>query len=205
MSVALICPRCGTPATIHRAPVGLCPSCRNPWPEALGLSAEAALARQKATRPLLLTLSMYTAAAFGGFLLFLLCLALFNAASYTINREPVTGLEFVERVGPRFAVLGISCLAIAYAIWREYPWNRWAIVAFWTVQVVGAVGSGWSAGGLRGAVDSMASLLTVLVVVGWYLFGKENVVAYYRSLEQERAARNARRASRRSDGSQCPA
>jgi len=163
------------------------------------LSAEASLARQKVTRPLLLTLALYTAPAFGGFVLLLLFLAPFNAANYSINGERVTGSEFLERAGVLLGILGVSSLAGAYAIWREYPWSRWAIVAFWVAQVAGAIGFGWADSGIGGAAGAVASLLTVLVLVGWYLFGKENVVEYYQGLEKDAAARAARLRAHRAD------
>jgi len=200
MSVALICPSCGTPATIHRAPISLCPNCQTPWPETLRLSAEASLARHRTTRPLLLTVGLYTAPAFGALLLLLLLMAPFNAATYTINGEAVSGPEFLRHAGLLFATLGFCALAIGYAIWRERWWSRWAIAAFWVVQLAGALGLGWADAGLGGAASAVASLLLVLVLVGWYVFGKENVVEYYRSLEREDAARNARQPSRRGDG-----
>jgi len=127
-------------------------------------------------------------------------LAPFNAANFTINGESVSGSEFLARAGLLFLVLAISSGATAYAIWREYAWSRWAIVAFWVAQVAGALGFGWAGGGFGGAVGTVASMLTVLVLVGWYLFGKENVVEYYRTLEKDAAAREARRASHREDG-----
>ena len=199
VSIALLCPSCGSPATLHRAPVSLCPNCQTPWPEALRLSAEASLGRQKVMRPLLLTLALYTAPAFGGFVLLLLFLAPFNAANYSINGERVTGSEFLERAGVLLGILGVSSLAGAYAIWREYPWSRWAIVAFWVAQVAGAIGFGWADSGIGGAAGAVASLLTLLVLVGWYLFGKENVVEYYQGLEKDAAARAARLRAHRTD------
>jgi hypothetical protein len=155
--------------------------------------------RQKTPRPLLLTLGIYTAPAFGAFTLLLLVLAPFNAGTYTINGEEVTGAEFLRSAGPLFAVLGIAALAIAYAIWQERAWSRWAIVAFWVAQLAGAVGLGWADGGIGGAAGAVASLLLVVTLVAWYLFGKENVVAYYQSLGKEDSAREARRSAHRSD------
>lgn len=200
MSVSLICPTCGTPATIHRPPVSVCPNCQAAWPEPLRLSAEATLERARVGKPLLLTIGMYVAPAFGGLLLLLVFLAAFDAGRYTIDGETVTGPEFLRRAGVLYAALGGSALAAAYAIWQERSWSRWAIVAFWVAQLAGAIGFGWAASGWGGAAAAIASLLLILILVGWYLFDKENVVEYYRSLEKAESAAEARRASQRSDG-----
>lgn len=42
-----------------------------------------------------------------------------------------------------------------------------------------------------------ASLLLFVILVLWYLFDKENVVGYYRSLEKLEAAEEARRSAQR--------
>src|ERR1041384_7037366 len=89
MSVSLICPHCGTPATIHRPPLSVCPQCQTAWPQPLRLSAEAALAREKVTRPTLLTVGMYLALPFGAIFLLLLLLAPFNAGNSTLNGASV--------------------------------------------------------------------------------------------------------------------
>src|SRR6266851_282150 len=200
MSVSLICPSCGTPATIHRPPVSVCSNCQAAWPEPLRLTAEASLAREQISRPLLLRIGMYVAPAFGGLFLLLMLLAPLNAAHYTIDGEAVTGLEFLRRAGVLYATIGGSALAAAYAIWRELSWSRWAMVVFWLAQVAGAIGFGWADAGVRGAAGAIASLLLVLVLVGWYLFGKENVVEYYETLKKGETAAEARRAASRSDG-----
>lgn len=197
MSVSLICPTCETPSTIHRPPVSTCPNCLAAWPEPLRLSAEAMLEREKVGRPMLLTIGMYVAPAFGGLFLLIVLAAAFGAGDYTIDGEAVTGSEFLRRAGVLYAAVGGSALAAAYAIWQERSWSRWAIVGFWIAQIAGAVGFGWAEGGITGAVGAVAAMLLTLVVVGWYLFDKDNVVAYYRGLEKSEAAAELRRAQRR--------
>jgi len=130
----------------------------------------------------------------------LLFLAPFNAANYTINGEPVSGTEFLRHAGLLFATLGLCSLAIAYAIWRERSWSRWAIIGFWAAQLAGAVGLGWAESGLGGAAAAVASLLLIVLLVAWYLFGKEDVVEYYRSLDKETMAHEARKRGAARDG-----
>jgi uncharacterized membrane protein YtjA (UPF0391 family) len=193
MSVSLICPTCGSPATIHKPPVSVCPNCQAAWPDALRLSAEATLERAKVGRPLLLTIGMYVAPAWGGMFLLLVILAPFNAATYRIEDDLVSGWEFLQRAGLYYVAVGGSAVAAAYAIWRERSWSRWAIGFFWLAQLGGAIGFGWANSGMAGAVAGIASLLIVLLLVGWYLFDKDNVVEYYKSLEKLEASEAARR------------
>jgi hypothetical protein len=166
----------------------------------LRLSAEATLERETVGRPLLLTIGMYVSFAFGGISVFMLLLAPLGAGSYSIDDEAVSGFEFLRRVGIYYLAIGGSAVAAAYAIWRERSWSRWAIVLFWLAQVATVIGSGWAESGIAGVAGGLASLLVILVLVAWYLFDKENVVAYYRSLEKGEAAEEARRVAQRSVG-----
>jgi len=151
------------------------------------------LEREKVGRPMLLTIGMYVAPAFGGLFLLIVLAAALGAGDYTIDGEAVTGLEFLRRAGVFYAALGGSALAAAYAIWQERSWSRWAIAGFWVVQIAGAVGEA----GIKGAAGAVAAMLLALIVVGWYLFDKDNVVAYYRGLEKSEAAAELRRAQSR--------
>jgi hypothetical protein len=183
-----------------RAPVSVCPNCQSAWPEPLRLSVEASLARQKAERPLLLTIGMYVSPGLGAFVLLQLLLAPFNAGSYSINGESVTGFYFLEHAGLFFAVIAASCLAAAYGIWRGRTWSRWVMLGFWVAQVAGAIGFGLAADSIPGAASAVAGLLLPILAAWWYLFEKENVVEYYRALEKENQAREARFAAARRDG-----
>jgi uncharacterized membrane protein YtjA (UPF0391 family) len=149
---------------------------------------------------LLLTIGMYVAPAVGGMFLLALLLAPFGTGSYMIDGEAVTAFEFLRRAGIYYLLIGASAVAAAYAIWRERSWSRWAIVFFWLTQVAGAIGFGWADSGMAGVAAGLASLLVILVLVWWYLFDKDNVVDYYRSLEKTEAAEEARRVAQRGVG-----
>lgn len=200
MSVSVICPSCGTPATLLRAPVSVCPQCQTAWPEPLRLSAEAALARDKVGRPLLLTIGLYVAPAVGGLTLLFTLSALFNAGTYSINDEPVTGMQFLLGGGLLFGLGGAASVAAAYAIWQERSWSRWAMVGFWVAQLAGGIGVGWASSGAGGAAGAVASLLLPMVLAAWYLFDKENVLEYYRALAKGEAAEALRRGAHTTGG-----
>jgi hypothetical protein len=198
MPVSLICPGCGTPATFQRLPVVVCPNCQAAFPATLRESAEAALQRQTAPRPSLLTAGMYLAPPVGA-----MCLLGVLAAAvqvrfvhFTVNGEAVTGHAFLWTVGPAFLVLGTLALAIAYSIWQERSWTRWLILGYWATGLALGIGLGVADSGTAGAASAVIRTAPFLLVVGWYLFGKANVVEYFRALERAEAARAARDAPR---------
>ncbi len=191
MPVSLICPACGTAATFQRPPVTTCPNCQAAFPSTLRQSAEATLLRQKAPRPTLLTVGLYLAPTFGAVCLLGVLAAAANArfVSFSIDGEAVTGHEFLATAGAGMAVMGVLALAIAYGIWQERSWTRWLIMGFWATVVAMNVGLGWANSGANGAVSAVVGLAVVVLGVGWYLFGRENVVDYYRALGQAESAR----------------
>jgi len=129
---------------------------------------------------------MYAAPTVGAVLLLAVLLAAVNASfvSYTVNGEAVSGHEFLLSAGVAFAALGALSLAIAFGIWRERVWTRYLILVFWAVVVAANIGLGWAQSRISGVLSAVAGIATVLLLVGWYLFGKENVVEYYRALER---------------------
>jgi FtsH-binding integral membrane protein len=133
---------------------------------------------------------LYFAPTFGAACLLAVLTAAFNASfvKFTINGDPVTGHEFLRAVGPAFLVLGVLALAIAYSIWQERSWTRWLILGFWAAGLAVNIGLGWANSGARGAVSAIAGLAVVLLLVGWYLFGKENVVEYFHAVERQEGA-----------------
>jgi FtsH-binding integral membrane protein len=194
MPASLVCPSCGSATTYHRPPVTTCPNCQAALPDALRQAAEASLLRQKAPRPTLLTIGLYTAPAAGIVLVLAVLLAAFNASfvRYTINGETVSGHEFLRTAGAAFGAMGIASLAIAFGVWKERAWTRYLIMAFWAVVLATNIGFGWAQSGFAGVVSAVAGSALVVVLVGWYLFGKENVVEYYQALEREQAAEETR-------------
>jgi len=192
MPVGLVCPSCRKPATFHRTPVATCPECGAEYPPELRGSAEASLARQAAARPLLLTIGLYLSAFAGVITSIFLVLAPLDIGSYSINDQPVTGPEFLRRVGLGYGLAGVACLAIAFGLYRERTWARVLMLLYWVVL-------GATMFGLALADTSLGNAVVVTVfgaglpfaVAYWYLYSKESVVAYYRALQQEESAREA--------------
>jgi hypothetical protein len=182
MSTSLLCPACATPATFRRTPIEACPSCGAAYPVALRSAGELALSRELNPRPGLLTIGLYLSAFMGGVMLLALGLAPFDLVSYSINSQPVSGPEFLQRAGVLWSALGIVNLMIAYGLWNERDWTRIAIMFWWLsaaiLSVVMAVQAGLSAS------SSIIQSLIGAAVAAWYLFVRPNVNEYYRFLRR---------------------
>ncbi|HEX4600522.1 MAG TPA: hypothetical protein VH116_03935 [Gemmatimonadales bacterium] len=137
---------------------------------------------------------MYLAPAAGVACLLGVLAAAANArfVHFTINGDAVTGHEFLRTVGAAFLVLGTLALAIAYSIWQERSRTRWLILGYWAALLALEIGLGFANSGTAGAALAVIHTSPFLVVVGWYLFGKANVVDYFRALERAEAARAGR-------------
>jgi hypothetical protein len=133
---------------------------------------------------------MYVAPIVGGVFLLGVLAAAFDVGffTFTIDDQQVGGRESLSVAGVAAASIGISLLASAYGIWRERSWARWAMIAFWILVLASNVGVGWSDSGLSGVARATAGMLLPIVLAVWYLFGREQVVEYYRMLELEEDA-----------------
>lgn len=183
MSVSLLCPNCSAATTFHRPPVTACPACQAPFPDSLRGPAEASLAREKAPRPLLLTLGIYGSAFFAGVSALFLILAPFNIGSYSIGDRAVTGPEFLRQVGATFGVAGALCAAISYGLWRERSWTRPLMLLFWVVLDITLITQAvkYPAPDL-GPVGATFFSAVYVLVSAWYLYGRASVNAYYAAL-----------------------
>jgi hypothetical protein len=76
--------------------------------------------------------------------------------------------------------------AIAYALWRERPWSRVLMLAFWGANVLVGIGIAlFPFAQHTGAWASVVAYSVTLVVAWWYHYRKPGVVAYYRLLEEQ--------------------
>jgi hypothetical protein len=122
---------------------------------------------------------------FGCIAVLLVVVAPFDMGSYSISGAPVSGPEFLRRAGLLFGGTGLIMLAIGIGLWLEREWTRPLMLGYWgAMAVAGAVGAvtgAFTAGDVAGLI---VESLVALVVAGWYLSRKANVVAYYRRLER---------------------
>ena len=151
--------------------------------------------RRRFEMPLLLLCGFGLSAFFsvlGTIAFTLMAITLPFSSSYSINDHPATRAEFLRFSWPIFVAFPPLLLlfgTIAYALWRERPWSRRLMLAFWGVNVVAGVGMALSTFAQEpGAWASVFLYLLLLVVAWWYLYRKPGVVAYYRLLEEQASA-----------------
>jgi hypothetical protein len=129
--------------------------------------------------PSLMHVGMWGSAVVGGFCALFLPLAAVGVGSYAINGEPVSAHEFLRVAGLLLAAIAGLLLAIAFAFWRERPWGRHAVLAFWLYSAAAAAALAQNP---LSALGSVFECLAMAAVAAWYFYGKPNVVAYYRAL-----------------------
>lgn len=117
------------------------------------------------------------------------------ASQYTVNEVPVTRAEFVQKSWPLlvgFPVAAGCALAIVYALWRELPWSRRAIIAYWVVSLVAVCLVAIVSGKPVDLLTSVVMFGGIIGLLSWYLYRKPSVRAYYsalRALPHNRATR----------------
>lgn len=183
MSVIVQCPTCHETAQFYRTPIENCPRCQAAYPDVVRRPAESALNRDLAPKPACLVLGQFVTSFGGGLFLLLLALAPFNAASYSVDGQPLSGPEFLRAGGGYgFGLIGIWLTIIAVGLWRERAWARPFMLAYWPISFALMVALSWRDPNF---VTSVVS--TGLFAIGgfagaaWYLYDKENVVAYFSS------------------------
>ena len=118
-----------------------------------------------------------------------ICFAPFDMGSYSINSEPVSGPEFLRRIGILWAALGLIDLAIAIGLYQERPWTRILMMWWWLLFL--ATGMVLDIQDGQSPVQVIAMTLVGVAIAAGYLFAKQNVVDYFRYLGT--AADEARR------------
>jgi hypothetical protein len=104
--------------------------------------------------PFLLMCGMGLAMFYGSVAIFvfiaLAAVAPFGGGSYSLNGHAVSRAEFLAGAWPLLIAwpIGSAIMAIAYALWKELPWSRAAIVAYLLIiTVFVAVLLIWKGGG----------------------------------------------------------
>jgi hypothetical protein len=162
------------------------------------VSAEAPIQR-RFEMPLLLLCGLGFSAFFSGlgaFVLTIFAIWLPFSSSYSIEGHAVTRAQFFADSWPiwvAFPPFLLLFAAIAYALWRELPWSRQLMVAFWGGNLLLGVGlAAWGPVHDPGEWPQLAIYLIIIGIVWWYLYRKPSVVAYYRVLEEQRRVKALR-------------
>lgn len=182
MPVEFICPACGAAGSARTLAPTVCAICKAPLPDALRVTLAASLAREQVPMPALLQIGRFGSVFMGGIMTLLLFLAPFDIGTYNVNDESASGPEFLRRVGVGWALMSFTLLAVGYALWTEKWWGRWAMVGYWAA--LGAMVFALEREDPAQMFSGVVSMLIAVGIAGWYLFGKENVVRYYKELER---------------------
>jgi hypothetical protein len=131
---------------------------------------------------------MVVCAVWGVLAVGILPFAVLDMGSYTVNGESVSGPEFVRRVGLGWGTVGVLCLAIASAVYRNRPWSRHLMLAYWPVIGLFFAALGFSSSGTTGIMTAAAFASVGLLGAYLYLYRKRNVTAYFAALAYARRA-----------------
>jgi hypothetical protein len=72
---------------------------------------------------------------------------------------------------------------VAYGLWKEKPWSRTTMMAFWLVSFLATLGvSVFTPAKTGDFVASLIGHVLLAALAGWYLYGNAGVVEYYRTL-----------------------
>jgi uncharacterized membrane protein (UPF0136 family) len=127
--------------------------------------------------------------ALGALVFALLAISLPFSRTYAVDGHAATRAQFLAASIPvlvAFPPILVLFAAIAYALWRELPWSRPLILAFWGANLLlGAGLAVWGPVRDRGEWVPVPVYLVVIGIVWWYLYRKSTVVAYYRVLEEQ--------------------
>ena len=138
--------------------------------------------------PLLLAIGIGPAALFGAWTVMFIVRASFDLGTYTVDAVPVPGHEFLRGYGLMFIPPGFVAALIAWAIWRELPWSRAAILYWWVLYAAICVALEARENGLRLEALFAAKLAAVgFSASAWYLYRKLSVVAYFQFLQSLRS------------------
>jgi len=94
------------------------------------------------------------------------------------------GLEFLVRAGWVFFLIGGLLAAIGLGLWRERAWTRPLMMAYWPLSAVLTYAPAWSGGRATDLSGLLVFNAIVAALAWWYLYRKNNVVAYYQALER---------------------
>lgn len=145
--------------------------------EPVRVVAEQALVRRLHPKPVLMTLGQWGSFVAGAPFVLVLFFAPFDLGSYSVGGEVVSGPEFMRRAGWLFGLFGGLLLVIGVGLWRERPWVRPLMVLFWAALVLIAVTDPDIQ--RSGLAATIAEAVIAVATAGWYLYGKENVCAYF--------------------------
>jgi hypothetical protein len=138
--------------------------------------------------------AFFTGLGMVGFIPMALVMLLGNGP-YVSHGVVVDKATFLADAAPLLIALPIVLAvygAIAYGLWKERPWTRAVMMAYWAVLlvvmlVVAVVGPST----IGSLISSFAAIALCGGLAALYLYGKESVVAYYAAIAAQEASRTS--------------
>lgn len=181
MSAVLVCPNCRATTEYQDSGQPACSTCGT----RLSAGADAAAGQEAdRQRPLLLLIFM----VFLGFLATIGVIITFMTVTvpgneeYIVDNRLATQSDFLVKMLP-FILLHLAAVPIAYGLWKERPWTRPLLVAFFAIPEFGKyLTPRWSEAPAHAIIPRFILSALLIGFLSWYLYRKQNVVRYYNAI-----------------------
>jgi hypothetical protein len=188
MSAVRICPNCKTTVEFQNPGRPTCAACGAilPAPKPGHTAAAQAADRQRPSLLLVLMVFMGSFATIGIIITFLTITVPGNE-DYIVDNRLATQSDFLVKMLP-FILLYLAAAPIAYGLWKERPWTRPLLVAFFAIPEFGKyLTPRWSGAPAHAFIPRFILSAVLIGLLIWYLYKKRNVVRYYEDLSGERS------------------
>lgn len=186
MSAVLICPNCRTTAEYQGADPPACNACRTRLSVRTDTVGQQAADRQ---RPLFLLIVMVFLGSLAtiGLIITFMTVTVPGNEDYIVDNRLATQGDFLVKMLP-FILLYLAAVPIAYGLWRERPWTRPLLLAFFSIPEFGKyLMPRWSEAPAHAFIPRFILSAVLIGLLAWYLYRKRNVVRYYNALSGGRS------------------
>lgn len=181
MNSVLVCPNCRTPTEYQGSGQPACSACGTKLSARADAAGNQAAERQ---RPLLLLMLMVFLASLAtiGLIITFMTVTVPGNEDYIVDNRLATQSDFLIKMFP-FILLYLAAAPIAYGLWKERPWTRPLLVAFFAIPEFGKyLTPRWSEAPAHAFIPRFILSAILIGLLGWYLYKKRNVVRYYNAL-----------------------
>lgn len=183
MSAVRVCPNCKTTIEFQDPGLPTCSACGAmlPPPERAGAASGQAVDEE---RPLFLMIFMVFLGSFTtiGIIITLMTVTMAGNEDYFVDNRFATRSDFLIKMIP-FILLYLAAAPIAYGLWKERPWTRPLLIAFFSIPEFGKyLTPRWSEAPAHAIIPRFILSAALIGLLCWYLYRKRNVVRYYNVL-----------------------
>jgi len=181
MNLLLVCPSCRTTTEFQGSGQPVCSACGTRLSEGVDAASPHAADRQRPLFLLMLMVFLGSLAAIGLIITFLTVTVPGNE-EYIVDNRLATQSDFLIKMLP-FILLYLTAVPIAYGLWKERPWTRPLLIAFFSIPEFGKYFTPrWSGAPAHAFIPRFLLSALLIGLLAWYLYRKRNVVRYYNAL-----------------------